>query len=69
MLNKEFSHTETSIPHLGLDSEGGADQVSGAATRKPNHSSANEDAGPGALSGVREEGQGVEQGGQGWSPP
>nr|XP_020157845.2 uncharacterized protein LOC109743178 [Aegilops tauschii subsp. strangulata] len=38
----------------GLDGEGGADQVSSAATRKPSHSSANEDAGPGALSGARE---------------
>ena len=53
-----------SIPHSGLDGEGGADQVSSAATRIPSHSSANEDAGPGGLSGAGEESLEEEQGGQ-----
>ena len=41
----------------GLDKEGGADQMSGSASRRPDHPFADEDAGSGAISGTGEEGQ------------
>ena len=50
-------YTETSIPYSGPDSEGRADQMSGAITRRLGQSPASEDADPGALSDAGEEGQ------------
>ena len=42
---------------LGLGEEGGADLLSGPATRRTGRPTSNEDAGPDALQGTEEEGR------------
>ena len=49
---------------LELDKEGGADSMSGSAARGTSHPASDEDAGPGALPGAGEEGQGDQE----WPP-
>ena len=54
---KSKGHTKLSILPTGLDEEGGADSLSGSATRRPSHPSVNEDAGSGAKSSAGKVGQ------------
>ena len=66
ILRKMLNVFSTTL--LGLDEEGGADLLSGPIARRTGRPTSDEDAGPGALQGAKEEGREGGQEDQGQPP-